>query len=135
MNANRFFTVPYDGRNDTKLLKLGRLQRGKMKAFGRWMALLGMLYDEDGIIDMTDDTTFAIVMDELEFREPRRLEEFFDNCADVGLIDSELWMELQHVVNNGVVNQLEYRKSQSANGKGGGRGRKRKSESETESES
>lgn len=134
MNANRFFTVPFDCRNDTKMLRLGKLQRGKMRAFGRWMSLLGMLYDDDGIIDVSNDTTFSIVMDELEFRQPGDLEVFLNNCSEVGLIDSELWVTMQHVVNPGVTKQLAYRTAQSSNGKSGGRGKRRVNESETESE-
>ena len=49
MDANRFFSIPYDNRNDVKMRRL-RKRLGGYEGYGRWVALLGMLYDEHGNI-------------------------------------------------------------------------------------
>ena len=125
MRANRFYTVPYDARNDTKVRKLGKLQKGKMAAYGRWQALLGVLYDEDGIVDMSDPTTSEIVCEELEFRKPEQADRFFSDCAEAGLLDASLWESARHVVSPGVCEQIAYKAEKASYGKSGGRGRKK----------
>ena len=50
MDANRFFSIPFDNRNDVKMRRL-RKRCGGFAAYGRWVALLGMLYDENGILE------------------------------------------------------------------------------------
>ena len=64
MDANRFYSVPYDARNDTAMLKLRR-KHGGIAAYGRWQALLGVLYDEGGTIDITDEDNLAMVEQEI----------------------------------------------------------------------
>ena len=53
MEGNRFFSVPYDIINDFKICRLMNISGG-IVALGRWVALLGMLYDEHGLLDMND---------------------------------------------------------------------------------
>lgn len=132
MKGNRFYTVPYDARNDTKILKLGKLQRGKMLAFGRWQALLGMMFDEDGIVDLSDETTRIIVREELDFKTDEQLSRYLNHCAAVGLISADVWEAFSHVVNEGVIEQLAFKANKAGAGKRGGRGKK-KQESESES--
>lgn len=115
MDANRFFSVPFDNRNDVKMKRL-RKRLGGYAGYGRWVALLGMLYDEKGIIDMSCQDMREIVCDELELDDA---DEFFTNLAEIGLIDKELYHSLNHVVNKGVVEQLEYRVKKSDAGKKG----------------
>lgn len=122
MDANRFFSVPFDNRNDVKMKRL-RKRLGGYAGYGRWVALLGMLYDEKGIIDMSCQDMREIVCDELELDDA---DEFFTNLAEIGLIDKELYHSLNHVVNNGVVEQLEYRVKKSDAGKKSGEVRRNK---------
>lgn len=122
MDANRFFSVPFDNRNDVKMKRL-RKRLGGYAGYGRWVALLGMLYDEKGIIDMSCQDMREIVCDELELDDA---DEFFTNLAEIGLIDKELYRSLNHVVNNGVVEQLEYRVKKSDAGKKSGEVRRNK---------
>ena len=109
MDANRFFSVPYDNRNDVKMKRL-RKRLGGYAGYGRWVALLGMLYDEKGILDMNCPEMREIVADELDLND---VDEFFIVLADIGLIDKELYDTMNHVVNKGVVEQIEYRAKKS----------------------
>ena len=118
MDANRFFSVPFDNRNDMKILRM-RKRLGGIVAYGRWVALLGMLYDEGGIIDMSDGVTPDIVADELEFDSVEDVNAFFETLADVGLIETDLYKSLHHVVNDGVCREIEYRRKKSEAGKKG----------------
>ena len=124
MDANRFFSVPYDNRNDTRILKLRR-RAGGMAAYGRWVALLGMLYDEHGTMDMDDEDTRWMVGRELELDD---LDGFMDDLAAVGLIDGRLWKTMRHVVNDGVCDELEYRRKKAEAGRKGMRKRWEKEE-------
>ena len=116
MDANRFFSVPFDNRNDVKIKRLRK--RCGMSGYGRWIALLGILFDEDGILDMNDPDMREVVADELEL-ELEELDKFLSVLADIGLIDKELYYSMNHVVNKGVCDELEYRKKKSAAGKKG----------------
>ena len=115
MDANRFFSVPYDNRNDVKMKRL-RKRLGGYAGYGRWVALLGMLYDEKGILDMGDAEMREIVAEELEVDD---VDGFFCELAKLGLIDGELYHSMSHVVNRGVCDELEYRKKKSEAGRKG----------------
>lgn len=120
MDANRFFSVPYDNRNDVKMKRL-RKRLGGYAGYGRWVALLGMLYDEKGILDMSDAEMREIVCEELELDDA---DHFFTVLADIGLIDKELYHSMNHVVNRGVLEQIEYRVNKSNAGKKSGEARR-----------
>ena len=122
MDANRFFSIPYDATHDFKIRRL-KIKGGGIIAYGRWVALLGMLYDEHGLIDLNDNATNLVVQMELELLTDE-MPKFFELLAEVGLIDSELYHSLNHVVNSGVCEELEYRKQKSEAGKQGGRPKK-----------
>ena len=115
MNANRFFSIPFDNRNDVKIRRM-RKKLGGIAAYGRWVALLGMLYDEGGVLDMTDKDMVEIVADELELDD---VDEFFTELARLGLVDKELYDSMSHVVNRGVCDEIDYRKRKSDAGKKG----------------
>ena len=115
MDANRFFSVPYDNRNDTRILRLRR-REGGMAAYGRWVALLGMLYDEHGLLDLNDEDTMWMVSRELELDD---VNGYMESLASIGLIDMELWSAFRHVVNDGVCYEIEYRRAKSEAGKKG----------------
>lgn len=115
MDANRFFSIPYDNRNDVKMRRL-RKRLGGYEGYGRWVALLGMLYDEHGILDMTDREMQEIVAEELDLED---VDEFFIELGKLGLIDEEVYRSLGHVVNHGVCDEVEYRRKKSEAGKKG----------------
>lgn len=107
MDANRFYSVPYDARNDTAMLKLRR-KHGGIAAFGRWQALLGVLYDEGGTIDVTDEDNLAMVEQEIEL-EGAELDAFIESCVKYGLLSAELW-GIGTIGSRGVCDELEYRR-------------------------
>ena len=117
MNANRFFSVPFDNRNDMKMLMV-RKKLGGYAGYGRWVALLGILYDSDGFLDMSNQSTREIIADELELED---VDGFFTVLAQIGLIDRVLYETANHVVSHGVADEIEYRKQRKETGKMGGR--------------
>lgn len=118
MEGRRFFTVPYDiaNRPETKIV---RYKCGGIVALGRWIALLGLLYDAGGAIDLTDSARRKIVAEELELHKANQLENYFSALCDVGWINRRSWEEFGHVVSAGVYEQLDYRRKQSERAKGG----------------
>lgn len=122
MKGNRFYSIPYDARNDPKM-KVVRRKCGGIIAFGRWQALLGILYDEDGAIDLSDETMHGVIEEELELKGDK-LDEFIGALVAVGWIGREPWERERHVVSGSVYEQLSYKGKQSANGSKGGRGNK-----------
>lgn len=129
MKADRFYSVPYDARSNTKLLMLRNLQGG-IVAFGRWQALLGMLYDADGRIDAKNAGARLMLMHELELTA-EELDTFIADCIDCDLLSGEAWEQWQVVMSPGVLEQLEYRKSRVEAGKMGGRPKKAEAPAET----
>ena len=117
MNANRFFSVPYDNRNDVKMLQVRKLLGG-YAGYGRWVALLGILYDSHGFLDMSDSVMREIVADELDLDD---VDGFFTVLAQIGLIDRVLYETANHVVSHGVAEEIEYKKQRKETGKMGGR--------------
>lgn len=107
MDANRFYSVPYDARNDTAMLKLRR-KHGGIAAYGRWQALLGVLYDEGGTIDLSDEDNLAMVEQEIEL-EGAELDAFVESCVKYGLLSAELW-GIGTIGSRGVCDELEYRR-------------------------
>ena len=89
---------------------------GGYAAYGRWVALLGILYDQDGLLDMSNQCMRDVIASELELDD---VDEFFTILADIGLIDSELYHAANHVVNHGVCDELDYHKQKSEAGKKG----------------
>lgn len=115
MKADRFFSVPYDNRNDVKMLRVRKLLGG-FAGYGRWVALLGMLYDENGMLDMNDQDMRDVVAEQLELDD---VDGFLSTLSRIGLIDRTLYETMSHVVNKGVADELEYRNQKKAAGKKG----------------
>lgn len=116
MKGNRFFSVPYDLPNDVKIRCLAHSQ-GSVQAVGRWVILLGMLYDQDGLLDLSDATIRKVTAQSLELED---LDGFMVELGKIGLIDGELYRATSHVVNAGVLKELEYYEAKSKAGKKGG---------------
>lgn len=123
MKGKRFYSIPYDARNDPKM-KVVRRKCGGIIAFGRWQALLGILYDEDAVIDLSDEAMHKVVEDELELKD-ERLDEFIDVLAAVGWVDLAMWETRRKVISKSVYEQLDFKGKQSENGAKGGRGNKK----------
>lgn len=128
MDAQRFFSVAYDSRNHPKVDML-RCMEGGIVAYGRFIALLGILYDLGNEIDLTggadglDDAKAMYLVRQLEFADADGLEHFLDSMSKVGLIDADAW-DGYVVTSHGVAEELAYKAKKSAAGKLGGRPRK-----------
>ena len=122
MNANRFFSIPYDNRNDVTM-RLLRMQCDGLRAYGRWVALLGMLYDADGILRLEVPGMAGLLTSELEFEDVNQLGEFLEVLAELELIDATAYRERNHVINSGVVREIDYYRAKAEAGKAGMRKR------------
>ena len=122
MNANRYFSVPYDGRNDVTI-RLLRKRAGGIVAYGRWVALLGMLYDSDGIIRLEVPGMSELLQEELDFSSQDELLAYLEDLADLDLIDLTAYKERNHVINAGVVKEIDYYRAKSEAGKAGNKKR------------
>lgn len=117
MKADRFFSVHYDMRHNPKIELLKEMGGGIVE-LGRWLALMSILYDVGGLYDVTARSKKRYLIRELELSDENELAAFLGNCAECGLISSEL-LELGHVVSPGVSEQIDYYKSKSEAGKKG----------------
>ena len=119
MDANRFYSVPWDGYNDIGM-KFLRKKHGGVAAYGRWHVLLGILYDRDGRIELDDD--FMLLLEEdLEMGEGE-LDAFVRDLAKLGWISKDL-LDMGVLASPGVAEQLEYRKKKQAAGMKGAEAR------------
>ena len=115
LKGNRFYSVPYDARNDPAM-KILRLKQGGIVAYGRWQALLGILYDMDGAVDLKDEAAHRMIEAELELK-PDRLDEFVQESVAVKFLDAGAW-ELGWASSGSVKEQLARQESQSDRRKG-----------------
>ena len=135
MNANRFYSIPFDARNDPAIKKLRR-KHGGLVAFGRYQALLGILYDQDNAIHLSDEDDLILVLEELEMDE-KELTAFLNSCAKFDLIDCDKFCQDYPVIASvGVQKELDYRKKKEVAGTKGGKksGAVRKAKSEAKKE-
>ena len=116
MNANRYFSVPYDGRNDVTI-RLLRKREGGLVAYGRWIALLGMLYDSDGILQLEKPNVAELIAEELDFNSEDELRGYLETLAELELIDVTSYTDRNHVINPGVVKEIDYYRAKSEAGK------------------
>ena len=119
MDANRFYSIPYDARNDPAMKKLRR-KHGGIKAFGQYQALLGILYDEGNRLHLSDGDDRGLLMEELEI-DDEELDKFLNSCAKFDLIDCEEFCgDYPIVTHKGVAKELAYKKMKSDAGRAGG---------------
>jgi len=114
MRGGKFYSIPYDARCSVET-RYVRRKAGGIAAFGRWIALLGILYEQDGGIDLSNDVMRAVIEDELELKG-ERLDEFIDTLTEVGWIEPGPWKERQHVMSGGVCDQLEFKRRAAESG-------------------
>lgn len=117
MKAGRFFSMAFDIRHNPKI-ELLRDAQGGMVAFGRWVALMGILYDVGGVYVIETLPKRRYLIRELELADETALRDFLQACADAELIDAGM-LEAGRVVSAGICEQLEYYKQKSEAGKKG----------------
>lgn len=115
MKADRFFSVHYDMRHNPKI-ELLKDMGGGIVELGRWLVLMSILYDVDGLYDITTQAKRRYLMRELELDDEDALREFLTSCAECDLVSAEL-LEMGHVVSRGVSEQIEYYKQKSEMGR------------------
>lgn len=116
MKANKFFSIAWDVIFDPKMEMLGMLCRGlnvsgKVVAIGLWVSLLSLLYYNDGLIDMTKPARKPWLMNALGLSEDD-LTTFLKACESCELIDGDL-LEVGHISNHGVCDEIEYHRQKS----------------------
>lgn len=135
MDAQRFFPVAYDSRNHPKV-RMMRMQGEGIAEYGRYVALLGILYDLGNRVfvgepgDERGDAMAAYVAMELDLPDTAAAREWLRRAAACGLIDEGALDEFGTVTSGGVGKQLEYKAERARCGKRGGRPRKKKAEQE-----
>jgi len=121
MRNTKFFTVPYDVRNTVEMRYL-RHKCGGIAAFGRWMALLSILYEQNGALDLDNEAMHKVVEAELELNA-QKLDEFIEAASEIGWVDAQMWHSSRHVISEGVLDQLNYRKTMKKRGEKGNESR------------
>ena len=117
MKADRFFSVHYDMRHNPKIELLKDMGNGIIE-LARWIVLMSILYDVDGLYDMNAKGKRRYLMRELEIATDDDLDEFLSICAECDLISGEM-LEMGHIVSRGVSEQIDYYKQKSEAGKKG----------------
>ena len=121
MKADRFFSIHYDMRHNPKIELLKDMGNGIIE-LARWVVLMSILYDVDGLYDMNAKGKRRYLMRELEIATDDDLDEFLSICAECDLISGEM-LEMGHIVSRGVSEQIEYYKTKSNIGEKAAEGR------------
>ena len=121
MKADRFFSIHYDMRHNPKIELLKDMGNGIIE-LARWVVLMSILYDVDGLYDMNAKGKRRYLMRELEIATDDDLDEFLSICAECDLISGEM-LDMGHIVSRGVSEQIEYYKTKSNIGKKAAEGR------------
>lgn len=119
MKGGKFFSVPYDVYCSPEMRYLRR-KCGGIAAFGRWMALVAILYTQGGAMDLDNETMHKVIEDELEMK-PQQLDEFIEALSEIGWVDAQMWKSNKHVISESVLEQLNYKKTMKERGEKGGR--------------
>ena len=124
--------MAYDSRNHPKVRML-RMRGDGIAEYGRYVALLGILYDMGNRIDATDDAMLEYLAYELDLRDGGETAEWLRAAAGCGLIDPGALEEFGVVTSNGVGRELEYKAERVASAKKAGKAsaaaRRKKAES------
>lgn len=106
MEANKFYSVPYDGHNWADVRMLARiLKRDRFEVYGRWHAFLGVLYQAGGLIELTANWR-GMLMEDLGL-DGDGLDEWLEACAQVDFIDAESLHARNVAASNGVCKSLQ----------------------------
>ena len=117
MKADRFFPIAYDMRHNPKI-ELLRDSCGGLYGFGRWVALMGILYDSGGVYEYGTPLKRSFLRRELEMQSDDQLDAFLHALADCELIEAEM-LEAGRIASNGICEQLEYKRRKTEAGKKG----------------
>lgn len=137
MEANRFYSVPYDGHHWADFAMLDMLQGHELTAttYGRYHILLGMLYQQGGRIELTASWR-RMIGGELALDDDA-LQRFLEDCAEAGLLAGDL-LELGVAASQGVAKELarreDYREQQKAKSRKGVQVRQEKAAQKREKE-
>jgi len=118
MDANRFYSIPWDARNAPAMKKLRR-KHGDLLAYGLHQALIGILYDEGNRLHWDDPDDRGFLCDELGLPE-HELDAFLNSCAKFELIDCDAFFGKNVIRMEGVQKELDYRAKKSRAGTRGG---------------
>lgn len=124
MDAQRFFSVAYDSRNHPKVRML-RMRGGGIAEYGRYVALLGILYDMRNRVDATDPVVLSYLASELDLPDADAAKAWLEDAAAVGLIDGGALEEFGVVASAGVGRELEFRAAKASAGTASGRARRK----------
>ena len=129
MDAQRFFPIAYDSRNHPKVRMLEMMGEG-IAEYGRYIALLGILYDMDNRVHvgMPDEEAAPgcfLLAEELDFPDCEALRGWLRKAAACGLIDSEMLDAFGSVASRSVAEQMEYRSAKARAGKSSGASRRK----------
>lgn len=124
MNSVETFPVPIRVYADPDIRTL-MLEHDGMAALGRWIALLGLLYDFDGCVKLSDINR-AVMCDTLKL-DDAGLSAFLASCAERGFVDAVM-LGKGSVVSRGVQKQIEYINGKKEAGRKGGKDGKRGSD-------
>lgn len=111
MKADRFFSIHYDMRHNPKV-ELLRDMGGGIVELARWVVLMSILYDSDGLYDINKKGKKRYLMHELEIGSESELDEFLGMCAECDLISGD-FLGMGHIVSRGVSEQIDYYKTKS----------------------
>lgn len=108
MEANRFYSVPFDGHHWADFAMLDMLQGHELTAttYGRYHILLGMLYQQGGRIELTESWR-RMIGGELALDDDA-LQRFLEDCAEAGLLAGDL-LGLGVAASQGVAKELARR--------------------------
>ena len=123
MKADRFYSVPYEGRNRADVQAL-RMACGGLVAYARWHVLLELLYSSEGVVDNSNELIHSLLLKELECDE-KTFQKFVETCVDLGMLEAKSWAR-NKLVSHGVIEQLQYQKARSDAGKRSGEARRKK---------
>lgn len=112
MQANRFYSIPFDGHNWADFKMLVRLEGDPPPmTYGRLHILLGTLYQQGGRFEYSE-LWQHLLADELAM-DHKHVPEFLEHCAAVDIISAEM-LGRGVVTSQGVCNELARRAEETA---------------------
>ncbi len=127
MNANSFTWPVKSGIRDSFAIKCISKETGmpRINVLGAWIALLDILYESDGRIDI--GTQGDVLCDELEL-EGDDMQALLKALANQDFIDRDA-LGRGSIISHGVLEQIAYRNSKELAGKRSGEARRKKAKS------
>ncbi len=89
----------------------------KIETLGAWIALLGLLYRYDGVIDLNNESQRMVVIGVAFEGDVERAHSYIQAFCSVGFLDFERYEAGNKLISRGVIEELTYRKNASEKGK------------------